>query len=156
MLQRKYPVILNRLIETITNLPVAVAENGPRVANVASAIKLTVVYHENVNGQITRRQILPPFPRHQHRTFLYGNPPVLNLEPGVFFSDLTDHYLFAALHEIFYISLMTENLRRLQHLEGAIKHLDDETVALRRKSQIYRQEEITEEIEVILLNSEIN
>jgi F-type H+-transporting ATPase subunit gamma len=29
-------------------------------------------------------------------------------------------------------------------------------VNLRRKSQIYRQEEITEEIEVILLNSENN
>ena len=72
------------------------------------------------------------------------------------FSDLTDHYLFAVLHEIFYISLMAENQRRLQHLEGAVKHLDDETVNLRRKSQIYRQEEITEEIEVILLNSEIN
>lgn len=150
------PVILNRLIETITALPVAAAEIGHSVANVASAMKLTVVYHDNVNGQITRRQILPPFPRHQHRTFLYGNPPALNLEPGVFFSDLTGHYLFAAIHEIFYISLMAENQRRLQHLEGAVQHLDDETMTLRRKSQIFRQEEITEEIEVILLNSEIN
>ena len=69
---------------------------------------------------------------------------------------MTEHYLFAVLHEIFYISLLAENQRRLQHLEGAVKHLDDETVNLRRKSQIYRQEEITEEIEVILLNSEIN
>ena len=67
---------------------------------------------------------------------------------------MTHHYLFAVLHEIFYISLMAENQRRLQHLEGAVKHLDDETVNLRRKSQIYRQEEITEEIEVILLNAE--
>ena len=41
-------------------------------------------------------------------------------------------------------------------VEGAVTYLDDETVNLRRKSQIYRQEEITEEIEVILLNSEIN
>jgi F-type H+-transporting ATPase subunit gamma len=56
------------------------------------------------------------------------------------------------LHEIFYISLMAENHRRLQHLEGAVNHLDDQTVKLQRKSQIYRQEEITEEIEVILLN----
>ena len=49
---------------------------------------------------------------------------------------------------------MAENHRRLQHLEAAIKHLDDHVVSLRRKSQIYRQEEITEEIEVILLNTE--
>ena len=127
-----------------------------RATNVAPTLQLTVVYHDNVTGQIIRRQILPPFPRQQQRTLRYGNPPVLNLETSDFFSDLIDHYLFAVLHEIFYISLMAENQRRLQHLEGAVKHLDDETVNLRRKSQIYRQEEITEEIEVILLNSEIN
>ncbi|MEQ1531113.1 MAG: F0F1 ATP synthase subunit gamma, partial [Methylococcales bacterium] len=78
---------------------------------------------------------------------------ILNLPPVDFFSDLVQHYLFAVLHEIFYISLMAENQRRLQHLEGAVKHLDDETSRLRRKAQIYRQEEITEEIEVILLNT---
>jgi F-type H+-transporting ATPase subunit gamma len=50
---------------------------------------------------------------------------------------------------------MAENHNRLQHLEGAVNHLDDETVNLNRKLQIYRQEEITEEIEVILLNSDI-
>jgi len=146
------PAILNRLTDTISSLP---ASMGPR-ATVAPTLQLTVVYHDNGSGQIIQRQILPPFPRQQQRTLRYGNPPLLNLEPSNFFSDLIAHYLFAVLHEIFYISLMAENQRRLQHLEGAVKHLDDETVNLRRKSQIYRQEEITEEIEVILLNSDIN
>jgi F-type H+-transporting ATPase subunit gamma len=50
--------------------------------------------------------------------------------------------------------LMAENQKRLHHLEGAVQHLDSEIVRLQRKSQIFRQEEITEEIEVILLNSE--
>jgi len=68
------------------------------------------------------------------------------------FSDLTDHYLFAVLHEIFCISLITVNQQWLQYLERDVKYMDNE----RRKSKIYRQEEITEEIEVILLNSEIN
>jgi F-type H+-transporting ATPase subunit gamma len=149
------PAILNRLIDTISSLPVSRGDIN-RAANAAPTLQLTVVYHDNIPSQINRRQILPPFPKQQQRTPGYGNPPVLNMEPGDFFSDLTDHYLFAVLHEIFYISLMAENQRRLQHLEGAVKHLDDETVNLRRKSQIYRQEEITEEIEVILLNSEIN
>ena len=153
------PVILNRLIDTISSLPVYRGDIDRsvnfRVTNTVPALQLTVVYHDNVPGQITSRQIFPPFAR-QQRTLRYGNPPLLNLEPSDFFSDLTDHYLFAVLHEIFYISLIAENQRRLQHLEGAVKHLDDETVNLRRKSQIYRQEEITEEIEVILLNSEIN
>jgi F-type H+-transporting ATPase subunit gamma len=149
------PVILNRLIDGISSLPDS-RDDIISAANSTPALQLTVVYHDNSPGQITRRQILPPFPRQPQRMRPYGNPPVLNLEPGDFFSDLTDHYLFAVLHEIFYISLMTENQLRLQHLEGAVKHLDDATVNLRRKSQIYRQEEITEEIEVILLNSEIN
>ena len=153
------PVILNRLIDAISILPVYGGDSRPvkhRTTYVAPALKLTAVYHDNETGQIVRRQILPPFPQQRQRTLRYGNPPVLNLEPSDFFSDLIDHYLFAVLHEIFYISLMAENQRRLQHLEGAVNHLDDETVNLRRKSQIYRQEEITEEIEVILLNSENN
>ena len=152
------PAILNRLIDTISLLQVSRGDiSRPEnygATNLAPTLQLTVVYHDNVLGQIIRRQIFPPFPR-QQRALRYGNPPVLNLEPTDFFSDLIDHYLFAVLHEIFYISLMAENQRRLQHLEGAVNHLDDEAVNLRRKSQIYRQEEITEEIEVILLNSEI-
>jgi len=148
------PAVLNRLIDTISSLAVYTGDINYKAASVSSILQLTVVYHDNSPGQINRRQILPPFPRQQQRTLPYGNPPVLNLPAADFFSDLTHHYLFAVLHEIFYISLMAENQRRLQHLEGAVKHLDDETVNLRRKSQIYRQEEITEEIEVILLNAE--
>ncbi len=149
------PAVLNRLLDSISALPIAKDDINP-VTIAGPSLQLTVIYHDNSAGQITRRQIFPPFFQQKPRTPAYGNPPLLNLEPGEFFSDLVHHYLFAVLHEIFYISLMAENQRRLQHLEGAVKHLDDETVNLRRKSQIYRQEEITEEIEVILLNSEIN
>ena len=149
------PAVLNRLVDTLGSLPVARDGIEHEPVNSEATLQLTVVYHDNSPGQINRRQILPPFPASQQRAPRYGTSPILNLEPGEFFSDLTEHYLFALLHEIFYISLMAENQRRLQHLEGAVKHLDDETVNLRRKSQIYRQEEITEEIEVILLNSEI-
>ncbi|MDO9048795.1 MAG: FoF1 ATP synthase subunit gamma [Methylobacter sp.] len=138
------PAIIHRLIDTISALH---GESTP-------TLQLTVVYHDNASNQISHRQVFPPFTQPNERTFHYSNPPVLNLEPGEFFADLIDHYLFAVLHEIFYISLMAENNSRLQHLDGAVNHLDDETVKLQRKSQIYRQEEITEEIEVILLNAE--
>ncbi|MDD4906681.1 MAG: F0F1 ATP synthase subunit gamma [Methylobacter tundripaludum] len=149
------PVILNRLIDTLNSLAVEGSDISRQKSNgFAPTLQLTVVYHDHLTGQITRRHILPPFPRRQKQAPRYGNPPVLNLEPDGFFSDLVDHYLFAVLNEIFYISLMAENQLRLQHLEGAVKHLDDETVKLRRKSHIYRQEEITEEIEVILLNAD--
>ncbi|MGZ4953656.1 MAG: F0F1 ATP synthase subunit gamma [Methylobacter sp.] len=138
------PTIINRLIDAISALH---GKSSP-------TLQLTIVYHDNASSQIHQRQVFPPFTQPDERSVHYHNPPVLNLEPGEFFADLIEHYLFALLHEIFYISLMAENNSRLQHLEGAVKHLDDETVKLQRKSQIYRQEEITEEIEVILLNAE--
>lgn len=138
------PAVINRLLDAISTLP----------GKSASALQLTVVYHDNASDPVSRRQIFPPFVQPDQERPHYGHPPVLNLEPGEFFADLLDHYLFAALHEMFYISLMSENNSRLQHLEGAVNHLDDETVRLQRKSQMYRQEEITEEIEVILLNAE--
>jgi F-type H+-transporting ATPase subunit gamma len=138
------PTVINRLIDAISALH---DKSTP-------ALRLTVIYHDNASGQVSQRQVFPPFAQPNQGTIHYGYPPMLNLEPGEFFADLIDHYLFAVLHEIFYISLMAENNSRLQHLEGAVNHLDDETVRLQRKSQIYRQEEITEEIEVILLNTE--
>jgi F-type H+-transporting ATPase subunit gamma len=138
------PAAINHLIDTLSALH----------GKAFPAFQLTVVYHDNALNQISQRQVLPPFFQPNESTVHYGNPPLLNQEPGEFFADLIDHYLFAVLHEIFYISLMAENHSRLQHLEGAVNHLDNETVKLQRKSQIYRQEEITEEIEVILLNAE--
>ncbi|MDI1230905.1 MAG: F0F1 ATP synthase subunit gamma [Methylobacter sp.] len=138
------PAIISRLIGTLNALH----------GKATTALQLTVVYHDTAASSISQRQVLPPLPQQNESTFHYRTPPVLNLEPGDFFADLVDHYLFAVLHEIFYISLVAENHSRLQHLEGAVNHLDDETVKLQRKSQIYRQEEITEEIEVILLNAE--
>ncbi|MGZ5054281.1 MAG: F0F1 ATP synthase subunit gamma [Methylobacter sp.] len=138
------PTVISRLIDAISALH---DKSTP-------ALQLTVIYHDNASGQVSQRQVFPPFAQPNQGTSHDGHPPMLNLEPGEFFADLIDHYLFAVLHEIFYISLMAENNSRLQHLEGAVNHLDDETVRLQRKSQIYRQEEITEEIEVILLNTE--
>jgi F-type H+-transporting ATPase subunit gamma len=142
------PTIIHRLLDTLGSL------QQTQSAESSLIFKLSAVYHDNVIHQISQRQILPPFPQATEERNHYGNPPLLNLEPAVFFSDLTDHYLLAVLHEILSISLLAENHQRLQHLEGAVNHLDDETVNLRRKSQSYRQEEITEEIEVILLNAE--
>jgi F-type H+-transporting ATPase subunit gamma len=132
--------ILNRLIDTIGAL-----------IETYKVITLTVLYHDSEG--ITEKQILPPLFEQQSFTQHDHSPPVLNLTPASFFEQLLDHYLFAILHEVFNESLLAENHQRLQHLEAAVQHLDKETVTLNRKSQTYRQEEITEEIEVILLNT---
>jgi len=43
----------------------------------------------------------------------------------------------------------------VRHLEGAVRHLDDRSSALRRKCNALRQEEIIEEIEIILLSASL-
>jgi F-type H+-transporting ATPase subunit gamma len=144
------PTIISRLLDTISVLP-----NTVVFRKTAPTLQLTVVYHDSTH-QISQRQVFPPLIPKQENIVHNGSPPILNLLPGDFFTELVDHYVFAVLHEIFYISLTAENTHRLQHLEAAVNHLDDETIKLQKKSQIYRQEEITEEIEVILLNAENN
>jgi F-type H+-transporting ATPase subunit gamma len=111
---------------------------------------LIAVYHDHASNQIKHRQILPL----SVLPVVNKNTVHLNLPPELFFSELIEQYILALLHEIIYLSLLAENRLRLQHLEGAVNHLDEQTQKFHRKSQIYRQEEITEEIEVILLNIE--
>jgi len=116
-------------------------------------INLYALYHAVDDDSIVTQQLLPPFQNYLGRPARFSLAPVLNLTPTDFLIELSDHYLYAALHEIFYASLMTENHRRAQHLDGAVKHLDEESDGLRRQANARRQEEIIEEIEVILLSA---
>ncbi|WGL17118.1 F0F1 ATP synthase subunit gamma [Microbulbifer bruguierae] len=115
---------------------------------------LIVIYHGGTDDGIIARPLLPPFAelRDQPREFAF--PPQLNVTPTQLMQELADQYLFAALHEILYVSLMAENHRRMQHLEGAVRHLDKRLNSLKTRENQLRQEEIIEEIEVILLNAE--
>jgi F-type H+-transporting ATPase subunit gamma len=111
------------------------------------------LYHHAETGQLTCSQLLPPFKQLPATGQRYGTPPVLNIAPDILFQALMDHYLFTALHEIAYMSLMAENYSRIQHMTGALHRLDERVDDVMRKYHIRRQEEITEEIEVILLNA---
>jgi F-type H+-transporting ATPase subunit gamma len=117
-------------------------------------LHLIVLHHRNGVSGIHRKRLLPPFTRRGigHTRFTW--PPLLYLAPERFVAELMEHYLFAALHEIFYTSLMAENQRRIQHLEGAVRRLDEKNGTLARAYRKLRQEEITEEIELILLSAE--
>ncbi len=141
------PLIVSRLIDSIAPASILLADHH-------LITRLTAIYFDSPGKPVRQRQLLPLSPQQDTEKSPHHYPPLLNLPPEEFFSDLLGHYLFAVLHEILYLSLAVENHRRLQHLEGAVNHLDDEIVNLQHKSQIYRQEEITEEIEVILLNAE--
>jgi F-type H+-transporting ATPase subunit gamma len=135
------PTVLQALIDLLNTLPTPLA-----------ALRLTVLHQSTVSDEVVRLPLLPPL-RHVSATpKRFPHPPLLNLSPPDFFAELVDQYLFAVLHEILYLSLAAENHRRVEHMDGAVSYIDVRREELERKGRILRQEEITEEIEVILLS----
>jgi F-type H+-transporting ATPase subunit gamma len=115
------------------------------------SLNLYVLYHDE--HQLVNQQLLPPFQNLLKHPSPEPHAPELNLEPRIFLLDLSYHYLFTVLNEILYTSLMAESRQRVAHLDGAVQHMDEQSEELHRQSNILRQEEIIEEIEVILLSA---
>jgi len=137
------PAVLDTLVQAIAPL-----QQHP------GGVALTVVYHGHDPRGLRERQLFPPFADRPQPKRRYGHPPLLNVAPQRLFAALLDQYLFAVLHATLYESLMAENEHRVQHLDAAIRHLDDRRAELARLGRVLRQEEIIEEIEVILLSVE--
>lgn len=115
-------------------------------------LRVSVIHH--VADQRTPRvQRLDPFAGTRGE-LSWRSPPVLNLEPAEVFRHLVRHSLDAHLHELFYASLAAENQRRLEQMESALDRVAAESARLRLRRNALRQEEITEEIEVILLTAD--
>jgi F-type H+-transporting ATPase subunit gamma len=129
----------------------------PRLLHVLESIRqqygthtIAVFHHEHEKNDIKTTHVLPPF-LDMTIPDVHGYPPMLNIDEAEFYRSLVDHYLFAVMHELFFTSLMAEHYRRVQHLQGAIDRLEEKFTRLGKKRNILRQEEITEEIEVIML-----
>jgi len=137
------PAVLDALAQAVTGLQ---RQTG--------GVALSVVYHGNEHGGLRERLLFPPFADGPRPTRRYGHPPLLHVPPQELFAALIDQYLFAVLHATLYTSLMAENEHRVQHLDAAIRHVDDRRTELARLGRVLRQEEIIEEIEVILLSVE--
>ena len=146
----------------------SVAEEVPRVLEhvVASlneafaasdrraAQSLSMLAHLENSETPILRVVFPPPRRSEAGQRPETTPPVMLMSPAALYAELLQHYLWAVLHASFYGSLMVENRKRLQHMERAINRLDDHTQELRRRFNLLRQEEITEEIEMIMLSGE--
>ena len=137
--------IENVLMDIIGTLSELQAQHGD--------IALTIIHHDPAKDGLLSTQVLPPFASLRGSAVQFSYPPQLNLDPEVFCQELIERYLSSALHEILHLSLMAENQRRVTHLEHAVRQLDDKSEALARRGNTLRQEEITEEIEVILLSA---
>lgn len=137
--------VLQRLMDTLGELQAQAGGNN--------LLNVSVFAHREGENQVSMRSILPaPDPGHTAPRFAY--PPLLNLAGAKFFAELARHYLWAQMHDVFYSALMAENRRRLQHMEGAMQRMEEKAGELQRKYNLLRQEEITEEIEVIMLSNE--
>lgn len=140
-------------IERVLERVVQELEALQRAAGAGRPLRLTARYHDGEAGAIRERPLTPiadlpePSP-----SFPY--PPSVNMAPPDLFAKIVDQYLYAVLHEVLYSALLAENQRRLLHMETALHHLEENRATLRLRYNTVRQEEITEEIEVILLSAE--
>jgi F-type H+-transporting ATPase subunit gamma len=139
------PTALINLMETLRELQ---ASQEPGIH-----LEFTIIHQSSATegGQI---HVHEPIRGSGHPSVSFPYPPLLNLSPLAFAKDLIDQHLFSLLHEVFYSSLMAENLRRFQHMDQAVQRLEKDMTELILKRNTLRQEEITEEIEVIMLSAE--
>lgn len=137
------PMTLLRLTEILNKLQQQEADNIGSIS---------AIYYDDKTENIRLRQLLPLAKPTTKPT--YSHPPQLNLQPKEFLSQLTDQYLYAVLHEVFYSALMVENRMRQAHMDKAIRRLEKDAAVLRVRHNRLRQEEITEEIEIIMLSAE--
>jgi F-type H+-transporting ATPase subunit gamma len=117
----------------------------------AAALDLEVLHHEpdSAAPQLAR---LEPFPEPPPGGA--GTPPQLDLPPAALLPELGERHLLAQLQALLYAALAAENEQRLRHMEAAIRHIDEDSERLTVQRNRLRQEEITEEIEVLMLSAE--
>lgn len=135
------------LPDTLATIAATLLQTRPQ-----SGLRLEVLYHGGGDEPALQTLLPPFFDRPQPHPARI--PPLLYLAPDEFYRQWLEHYLLAVLQAVLQQSLLSENERRVRHLEGALQRLDEKTQDLARRSQSLRQEEITEEIEIILLSAE--
>lgn len=140
-------------IERVLERVVQELETLQRDAGQARPLRLIACYTDGETGAVRERR-LTPIPDLPDPTPGFPYPPIVNLAPLELFPKIVDQYLYAVLHEVLYSALLAENRRRLLHMDRALDHLNENRVQLRLRYNAVRQEEITEEIEVILLSAE--
>ncbi|MDF9391109.1 MULTISPECIES: F0F1 ATP synthase subunit gamma [Methylococcus] len=126
---------VNRLLES----------RGPR--------RIIALHHADDAETVLETRIVPPFGK---ASALPGNPfpPLLYQAPDTVFHHIVEHYLFAVMHWLLDRSLLSEHQYRIRHLDGATRRIEDTLDTLRSANNRLRQEEITEELQVILLGAE--
>lgn len=113
-----------------------------------------IIFNSERDGKV-ETTLLRPFEEFKQKGSRYfSHPPLLNQSKEVFIFDFINQYLFSLLYLIFYESFMAENYQRIRHLENSIGRLEKNKLSLTHHLNLLRQEEITEEIQIIMLSAE--
>jgi F-type H+-transporting ATPase subunit gamma len=138
------PAVLERLMDTLADA---------RDDSMSAPIRVTAIHH-HADAQAVETTVLDPLALQKSQDQQESWPPLLHGRPDAVYAQLTRHFLWARLQYLLTDSLMAENQHRLTHMESAMRHVEEAAEALGRQRNALRQEEITEEIETILLSAE--
>jgi len=119
-----------------------------------SAPLRVIALYEDPESVAPAARIIAPLPVPDKPAHERGYAPRLTLPPARLFPALAEQALLMSLQGAFSLSLIAENRRRLEHMDSALRRLDETSAGLARRVNAYRQEEITQEIEVIMLSAE--
>lgn len=140
------PSIILRLIQSL--------ENYLKMNEASLFGNYYIIYNTMFDNHPKTNTISPLEKLSIEKKSVFSYPPILNLAPQDFLPQFLDQYLFAFLYLIFYQSFFTENSQRFHHTDTIIQKLNKQIENLTHRVNILRQEEITEEIEIILLSAE--
>jgi len=138
--------------EEIESVMLAVVDNILTLQQLPGKLTIPTIYHGTV-GEIVKQALLPPFQEAPAEKPSHQIEPLLYLDKERFLVHLSSHYIYIKILEILYLSLMSENQLRVSHLQSALNRLDESLEQMQKRINAQRQEEITEEIEVIMLGS---
>ncbi|MCM0148928.1 F0F1 ATP synthase subunit gamma [Photobacterium galatheae] len=111
---------------------------------------IALLYHDEITKNIQLSPLLTQLTtRKTERT--YHRSLLLNLPKDDFFAEMISQYVLTRLNHILMCSFVAENEQRMQHLENALNQLSDQESNLCKQRNQQRQEQITEELQNILL-----
>jgi len=138
------------IIEGLSNLLAEIQR-----AQTEKPLRISVLHH--VQHGIIEKLISPisSTPKQTASAPSYHSAPALTLPPEELLAGLMKQSILLSLQEILTQSLSAENYQRVAHMENALNHLDELNQKLLREMNRARQENIIQEIETILLNSDV-
>ncbi|MDH5751106.1 MAG: F0F1 ATP synthase subunit gamma [Deltaproteobacteria bacterium] len=138
------PRVFSTLLECLGELAL------PREAGEGRDIPELFALHHDHDTRAVEVVNLLDLPRRD--TPAHGSPPCLLRPAHEVLQGLVEHHLMSVFTRIFHTSLMAEMRSRLSHMESATSRIETRTGELIIRRNMLRQEEITQEIEIILLS----